>query len=413
MALAERFKTTGATGIATFLSRHRACDDGFEVFREQGPGSGRLQLKCKGCGQSVGYRGTDLAEVDGQAGAEAPPRRRFSRSRSDRFIPVGAGAGAAAAPARRPLAPSTPPLAPTTPHQGAPVLDSVPRHTVAGGTVQPPPHTPLVANGPVPPAPPVAPSPHVPPATPPAPTAGAPAPPSPPPLHPPREPVPRRPSWLANALIAGAILGGIGLITAGILRSDDEPTAGQTAPLAPEEPGGSATPVPTPEPTPNATPEPTPAPGPGAGPGTGSGPGPALERRRFETFSLGVPSSWRRSDGVPAGGFAPPGFLAPGGGGQVVIYFQSGKREPETIVSEVGSFLSQRHPGGRVSAGRSTRFAKRDAVRIRATYDGGVETATLLAARGFTYVVLARVSEAATPSIERQTRAVLASFLPR
>ena len=63
MALGERFRSTGSSAVAGFLAEHQGCDAGFDVTRDQGPGSGRLKITCKGCGETVEYRAADAAET--------------------------------------------------------------------------------------------------------------------------------------------------------------------------------------------------------------------------------------------------------------------------------------------------------------------------------------------------------------
>lgn len=63
MALGERFQSGGARGIARFLSDHQHCDGGFDVQREQGPGSGRLLITCLGCGEAIAYRAAEAGEL--------------------------------------------------------------------------------------------------------------------------------------------------------------------------------------------------------------------------------------------------------------------------------------------------------------------------------------------------------------
>jgi hypothetical protein len=51
--------------VAQFLASHQHCDVGIDVTRDQGPGSGRLKITCKGCGESVEYLAAEAAEMAG------------------------------------------------------------------------------------------------------------------------------------------------------------------------------------------------------------------------------------------------------------------------------------------------------------------------------------------------------------
>ena len=63
MALGERFRGSGTRGIARFLAEHQHCDAGFDVRREDEPGSGRLRITCLGCGQTIAYRAAEAGEL--------------------------------------------------------------------------------------------------------------------------------------------------------------------------------------------------------------------------------------------------------------------------------------------------------------------------------------------------------------
>ena len=63
MALGERFRSGGARGIAQFLAEHQHCDAGFDVRRDEAPGSGKLTITCQGCGQTVSYNAAEVGEI--------------------------------------------------------------------------------------------------------------------------------------------------------------------------------------------------------------------------------------------------------------------------------------------------------------------------------------------------------------
>jgi hypothetical protein len=90
MTTGERFRGSGARSITRFLEEHQACDAGFKVGRDV-PGSGKLQIVCKGCGAVGDYSAASAAalgsppeEVRRRGAAESarlevrprPPRRR-------------------------------------------------------------------------------------------------------------------------------------------------------------------------------------------------------------------------------------------------------------------------------------------------------------------------------------------------
>ena len=63
MALGERFRSGGARGIAQFLAEHQHCESGFDVRRDEAPGSGKLTITCRGCGKTVSYNGAEIGDV--------------------------------------------------------------------------------------------------------------------------------------------------------------------------------------------------------------------------------------------------------------------------------------------------------------------------------------------------------------
>ncbi len=89
MAPGERFQSGGARGIARFLSDHQNCNAGFDVRREDGAGTGRLSITCKGCRQAITYKAAEAGELaagpqleNGGSGAgRCHPCRRVSARR--------------------------------------------------------------------------------------------------------------------------------------------------------------------------------------------------------------------------------------------------------------------------------------------------------------------------------------------
>lgn len=62
MALSERFKGSGAEGIARFLADHQHCDAGFDVRRGDKATAGRLRITCDGCGESIDYKAGEASD---------------------------------------------------------------------------------------------------------------------------------------------------------------------------------------------------------------------------------------------------------------------------------------------------------------------------------------------------------------
>lgn len=72
MAIGERFRGGGTRGIARFLADHQHHDAGFDVRREDEPGSGKLKITCEGCGETVSYRAEDAIGLAAASIGEAP-----------------------------------------------------------------------------------------------------------------------------------------------------------------------------------------------------------------------------------------------------------------------------------------------------------------------------------------------------
>jgi hypothetical protein len=238
-------------------------------------------------------------------------------------------------------------------------------------------------------------------ATPRAPAAKLPAPAAPAPNRSPRAqgktgpqpPASRRPasrplgwpSWLATVMIALLIGGGLALVVVGVTSNDGS---------SENEGSGSA------PPTNSATPT-APAPAPPAPAATPSNPPAAaikLDRRKFDDrVSIGIPPRW--DAGVSDGAVT---LAARNGDSQVQIYFEQGARD----------FLLERHSAGRVTGTGRTQAGGREARNVTVTYPGGTESAVILAAGGYTYVILERLGKPVSPALQRATNAVVASFRP-
>jgi hypothetical protein len=320
MALGERFRGTGSSGVADFLAEHQACDAGFDVTRDEGPGSGQLKIACKGCGKTVEYRAAEAAEM-----ASGPPLDNGE------------------APPVRPAPSATPPPSPEPVSQ---------------------------APGPVSPQ------------------------------EPPSGPRLRLPSRLANLLIAVVIVGGLGLIVAGLLRSDDDSDSPGSA--ASGDPAQEARPA---EPEPTVPPEEPVA----EAPPSESAAAPALRRRAFfDRFAIGVPRGWRAS--TPGGNLV---LVAPGGAARVRVFSDSPATDPSRLAGPTADFLAEEHPGASVSKPERIRFGDGPAVQVRAVYEGGEEVAAVVSAGGFSFLVTYSQRDGVEDAVVAQGEASYASFRPR
>jgi hypothetical protein len=200
------------------------------------------------------------------------------------------------------------------------------------------------------------------------------------------------PAWLSASLIALLLGAGLLLVVLGLASDSgisDRETAGN---------GGSASPVAPASPSPLTV--------------TGRSEGPAprvkLERRRFaERIAIGVPDGWRA--GVSDGALT---LLSRNGRSEVQVYYEQGAKPSDELEQQSKEFLLQRHPGARVAANRPTDLGGHHAGTITVAYRGGTESATVLVAAGYTYLILDRLTQPVTPEFRRTTSAVVASFRP-
>lgn len=354
MALGERFKGGGTRGIARFLAEHQNCDAGFDVRREDEPGSGKLRITCLGCGGTVSYRAGEAGDL-GSAILDAPGTNGSSH----------------------PLAPA---VEPAEPAEGA----------SAAGTAAPPAATSGQRRvGPPGPKPAGRPGPAKAASGPPGPAA-------------PASRGGRVPRWIPTAVITLLIGGGLTMIVLGLLREDDGGQGAQSAappPTQPAAPPGQSQPA---QPTPPAQPAKPPA---AEAPAS-----PELRRRTFAgRFAIGVPAGWT------SGGDAPEGFsFEPrGGDAGVRVFFEEGGRPLGELATLAGAFLEDAHSGASVGAPERVRFAGGPAGEVGSTYAGGEEVAFVLSRGGFSYLVLRRVDRGADAAAEREAEAVTASFRPR
>jgi hypothetical protein len=213
----------------------------------------------------------------------------------------------------------------------------------------------------------------------------------------------RWPPWLSTGLIAGLISGGLVLAVVGITSDGDKSTR---EPASPTEAATSL------EPTVSSPPATTTTPRPRAGRTKPAGTRKAREisldqRRLAERVSIGVPEHWLAglNDGAVT--------VADRSGGSVVqVYYEQGVRPEAQLHRESREFLLQRHPGARVAATGRTRVDDRQANSVRVVYPGGTESAVVLVAGGYSYLILERLDKPTSPEIRRTTGAVLTSFRP-
>jgi hypothetical protein len=352
MAIGERFRSGGAHGIARFLAEHQGCNSGFDVRRDEQFGTGKLSITCGGCGASVEYRAAEAGEL--AAGGPQPG-------------PVPANGSEAALP---------PPPAPADPPPAAPPAGAVPPFSAP-----PPPSAPFAPGVPTPLTRRAA-------GTPTFPGMNRAQPSS-------RRSSGRVPGWLSVALIGALILGGLTMIAIGLTKEENQqPAATPPSGQAPAE-GKQGQSQAQPQAQKPAT-------------GEGARGAVALNRKTFQdTFSIGVPRGW--NEGTENGGIA---LSAPGSTAEIVVFFQQGETPLPQLAQGARGFLAQRHAGAQVGPPQPTRIGAQRGLRITAAYQGGEEVAVVISAKGFSHVVLRRVDRGASPDLEQQAEAALASFKP-
>ncbi len=139
-----------------------------------------------------------------------------------------------------------------------------------------------------------------------------------------------------------------------------------------------------------------------------TGPPVKLDRRRLaERVSIGIPAGWNAGVEGPAVAVA-----ALNGRAEVQVYFEHGARPADQLMREARAFLLQRHTEGSVAEIGPTEIGGREVRRVRVVYPGGTETATVLVAGGYSYLILERLSKPFSVALRRTTDAVAASFRP-
>jgi hypothetical protein len=207
-------------------------------------------------------------------------------------------------------------------------------------------------------------------------------------------------SWLPG-LIAGLIGGALVLIVIAIASGGGGGTDHGSAPDGESANSRTPTAPPSSAPTPTA-----PAPQRQSRP---SHEVTRLDQRQLaDRVSIGVPRGW--SAGVEGGAVT---LLAANGRAEVQVYYESGERSVDELSRASKTFLLQRHPGGHVAdVGPSDTGGGRQARSVRVTYATGTETATVLVADGYSYLILQRLGKPASAEARRTTDAVAMSFRP-
>jgi hypothetical protein len=195
----------------------------------------------------------------------------------------------------------------------------------------------------------------------------------------------RVPTWLWAGVIVALIAGGLLLIVLGAASgsgtSDSTPTTANV----------DSVPSTLPSPPPKAPEAPV-----------------KLDRRQFaDRVSIGIPAGWNA--GVE--GLAVT-VAALNGRAEVQAYFEHGARPDDQLMREARAFLMQRHAGASVAAIGPTDLGGRAVRRVRVVYATGTESAVVLVAGGYSYLILERLEKPFSPDLRRTTDAVVASFRP-
>jgi hypothetical protein len=192
------------------------------------------------------------------------------------------------------------------------------------------------------------------------------------------------------------------MITAGLLRSDDD-GADATA-EAPAEVAPATEPATTPDSTAPADEEPAATEEPAGDPEAIDAV--ELDRDRVaNTFIIGIPKGWER--GEADGGVS---IEAPGGTAEIRVFFEPGERPNGELARAAAGFLADAHRGAEVSAPENERFGGERAAHVRADYGGGEEEAFVLSDKGNAFLVLCRRDRGASEQVELEAEAIMASF---
>ena len=207
------------------------------------------------------------------------------------------------------------------------------------------------------------------------------------------------PRWLPVGVIGVVVTAGIVMIGTGLLRSDDD---GASEPQAIEDQAAEVEPLDQPAQAATAREAPPAVPGPQAS-------DVRLDRQVVEErFVIGLPAGWTQS-GDPYDGFT---FVPRDATAGVTVFFEPGTQELEDLAALATDYLEQRHPRARLSKPRPTHAASEPALKVRASYPGGTETALVLTSGGFSFLQLKRVERSSSERRRAEARAVADSFDP-
>jgi hypothetical protein len=197
------------------------------------------------------------------------------------------------------------------------------------------------------------------------------------------------PRWLPMPLILALIGGGLVLIVLGVASNSG--TSDSTP--GPADATAGPPPLTTPAPAPPAKEAARPV---------------RLDRRSFaERVSIGIPEGW--SAGVSGGAVT---IAALSGRSEIQVYFEHAATSLAQLRRQARTFLLQRHPGARVADIGQVDIGWRRAPAIRVAYPTGSESAVVLVAGGYTYLILERLSKPLSMSLQRTSDAVVTSFRP-
>lgn len=105
-------------------------------------------------------------------------------------------------------------------------------------------------------------------------------------------------------------------------------------------------------------------------------------------------------------------LTARNGRAEVQVYYEPGSKSEAELLQGSKRFLLQRHPGARVAAVEPTDTGGRQSRTVRVVYHGGTESATVLVAGGYSYLVLERLGKPSSAEARRTAEAVAMSFRP-
>lgn len=215
---------------------------------------------------------------------------------------------------------------------------------------------------------------------------------------------PALPWWVPNAYILLVIAIGVALIAFGVYRQQDD-DGGEAPSFAPPAPSQTQT-APSPaEPPQTVEPRPEPVP---------QGPPAAAVRRAkkrldpvtvLNRFTIGVPPAWTQAEGGGAVVFRPADEDA-----ELRIFLEPGAEPLNRLERDAARFMRQEHPGAAVGPATALRLGNSKARELTASFKGGKETAIVVSADGYSYLLLGRVDSRSPASREALLRAVLRSF---